>query len=115
MSWWVPCPLLAPGEPVVWERAASQPQRRRLVGGRFFLSPSRLIFQPNRLEAATGGQVWVVGLHEIRAVLPERGLRRKLRIDVAGDRPPGLFYVADLDRNGEELVARVNHLRQLTR
>ena len=112
MSWWVPPPALVAGEPVVWERAASQPQRRRLVGGRLFLTPLRLIFQPNRLESATGGRLWAVPLHEITAVLPERGLRRKLRIDVTGGRAPGMFYLADLDRTGEELVARVNQLRQ---
>ena len=111
MSWWVPAPPLANGERVVWERAASQPQRRRLVGGRFFLTPHRLIFQPNRIEAATGGRPWAVGLHEITAVWPERGLRRKLRIDLAGARPPGRFFLTNLDRTGEELVARVNHLR----
>ena len=53
-------------------------------------------------------------LHEITAVLPERGLRRKLRIDVTGARPAGLFYLNKLDRTGEDLVMRVNYLRAST-
>jgi len=110
MSWWVPPPPLADGETVVWERAASRPQRIRLVGGRFFLTRRRLIFQPNRLEAATGATSWSADLVDITAVLPEKGLRRRLRIDL-GAKTPGRFYLTRLDRTGQELVAHLNQLR----
>jgi hypothetical protein len=110
MSWWVVPPPLADGETVLWHRAASQPQRIRLVGGRVFLTPYRLIFQPNRLEAAAGAIAWSAGLHEIVAVGPEPGLRRKLRIDLRNG-AAGRFFLTKLDRTGQELVARVNALR----
>ena len=110
MSWWVPAPPLAQDETVLWERAASQPMRTRVVGGRFFLTGSRLIFQPNRLEAAAGARPWATDLREITAVLPEKGIRRKLRIDLRSA-PPGKFFLNQLDRTGTELVERVNALR----
>lgn len=110
MSWWVPEPALAQGETVVWQRPASQPQRRRLVGGRVFLTAQRLIFQPNRLEAATGAKPWAADVREIVAVGPEKGLRRKLRIDVR-HQSPGRFFLTQVDRTGEELVAQINAAR----
>jgi hypothetical protein len=110
MSWWVDAPPLADGEQVVWHRAASHPQRIRLVGGRIFLTRYRLIFQPNRLEAAAGANPWSAALTDIVAVGPEPGMRRKLRIDLRGGEP-GRFFLSRLDLTGHELVARINALR----
>lgn len=110
MSWWVQAPPLGQGEHILWHRAASHPQRIRLVGGRMFLTRYRLVFQPNRLEAAAGAKPWSAALADIVAVGPEPGLRRKLRIDLRG-REPGRFFLSRLDSTGQELVAHINVVR----
>jgi hypothetical protein len=101
---WVGGPALEQGETVLWERAANRTQAgRRAVGGRLFLTGSRLLFEPNRVDAATGGKNWSAPLASIRSVSTEPrdwnlfsgGLRTRLRLDL--DDGVELFAVNHLD------------------
>jgi hypothetical protein len=109
MSPWVTPPIAAP-ESVVWEKRASHPQRRRLVGGRLYLTQQRLVFQPNRLEKATGALTWSAALQEITAIGPEPAWRPRLRIDLT-QRTAERFWVTRLEDTGRELVDLINRLR----
>jgi hypothetical protein len=109
-SFWVAPPVAMLERALLWEHGASHFQRRRLVGGRLYLTDKHLVFQPNRLEVAARAKPWSVELHEIAAVGPESWLRRRLRIDVT-DQPSHCFFVTGIDRTGEQLVALINRLR----
>ena len=93
MGVWVRGPALEQAETVLWRRAANRTQSdRRAVGGRLFLTASRLLFEPNRLDAVTGGESWSTPLASIRSVGVEArdgnplsgGLRARLRLDLVG-------------------------------
>ena len=93
----------ASSEALVWRRSASRVQSvRGTVGGNLYLSASRLLFKPNRIEAAVGGQQWSAPLCTVRSVcielrdgnLLKGGLRDRLRVDLAD----GSFELFVVDR-----------------
>jgi hypothetical protein len=105
MGIWVRTPELAGSETVLWSRTANRTQsERRAIGGRLFLTQSRLIFEPSRFDGAFGGDRWWAPLSSIRKVgsqLPDGratagGLRTRLRLDLA-DGAVELFVVNRLD------------------
>ena len=98
-------PALEQGETVRWKRAANRTQSYwRAVGGFLFLTASRLLFEPNRVDAVTGGESWSAPLASIRSVGIEPrdgnplsgGLRDRLRLDLA-DGDTELFVVNHVD------------------
>jgi hypothetical protein len=106
---WFWTPELAPGEVVRWSRAANRAQSRwRSVGGKLYLSSSRLIFQPNRLDAVFGGKPWMVAASDIVSVGVEprttspQGLRRRLRVEGRMG-STDLFNLRSPDEAAEEL------------
>jgi len=104
MGVWIRSPALEPTETVVWSRAANRTQSaQRAVGGRLFLTTSRLLFEPNRVDAATGGASWSAPLSDVQTVgttAPDGnprsgGLRTRLRVDLANGQAE-LFVVNQL-------------------
>jgi hypothetical protein len=90
---WARDPVLAQTEAVLWKRAANRTQSGwRAIGGFLFLTGSRLLFEPNRVDAATGGKGWSAPLASILSVSIESpdghlfsgGLRSRLRLDLDG-------------------------------
>jgi hypothetical protein len=84
-------PHLRTGEVVVWRKFANHFQATgRAVGGRLIVTDRRLIFQPQRLDAALRGQLWEVRLADISSigeVPPGSGpnnLRSSLWIEING-------------------------------
>ena len=77
-------------EKVHWKKVANRTQGNRAVGGRLFLTERRLIFEPNRLDAATKGRSWSAPLKSIAGVgkdaptgsLISGGVRTRLRLDL---------------------------------
>jgi hypothetical protein len=95
MGWWIPRPVLSPGETVQWSRLAGRQQSAlRTNGGRLFLTSKRLIHQPNRVDAMTGGKRWVTPRWTIRTIEMQprsnvmpflgmvAGLRNRLRVEL---------------------------------
>jgi hypothetical protein len=105
MGIWVRGPDLGQAETVVWNRAANRSQSTgRAVGGRLYLTQERLVFEPNRVDAATGGDSWQAPLGALAAVSAQPpdgralsgGLRTRLRLDLS-DGNIELFVVNRLD------------------
>ena len=66
MGIWIARPALSETEAVVWQQLANRTQSaNRAVGGRLYLTDTRLVFEPNRVDAATGGSRWSVPLGSI--------------------------------------------------
>jgi hypothetical protein len=66
VGWWVAKPFPPGNEAWVWQCAANRAQGGiRQVGGRLFLSEQRLLFQPNRFDAATRGDGWAVSRDQV--------------------------------------------------
>ena len=75
MGWWVSAPMLARGESVRWSVFANREQSaNRQVGGRLFVTTTRLLFEPNRFDSLTGGRPWRLRFDDIAQVevLPAR-------------------------------------------
>lgn len=93
----------------------------RAVGGRLFLTESRLLFYPNSIDARLGGQLCDIALDQITAIREEPsnlslrelfsgGLRTRLRIEAIGGRVE-LFVVQHLADVIRSLSAQVfNHV-----
>lgn len=104
MGIWFKHPHLSGAEQATWKSAANRAQRGRSVGGRLYLTNERLIFEPNRLDAATKGRPWSTLLDAIQCVATESpdgnvvsgGLRTRLRLDLV-DGTTELFVVNDLE------------------
>ncbi len=105
MGIWVRGPDLGQSENVIWKRAANRTQSSgRAVGGRLYLTQERLTFEPNRVDAITGGRNWQAPLGHIAGVSRQSpdgnafsgGLRSRLRLDLA-DGSVELFVVNHLD------------------
>ena len=105
MGIWVRDPALNQAETILWKRAANRTQSGlRAVGGYLFLTNSRLLFQPHRFDAATGGKTWSTPLASIRGVGAEPrngnplsgGLRTRLQIKL-DDGHSELFVVNRVD------------------
>jgi hypothetical protein len=101
-------------ETLIWRHSASQIQGARgTVGGSLYLTATRLLFRPNRFEAAIGGQQWSIPLRTIRSVsiqphggnVLKGGLRDRLRIDLT-DGSAELFVVDQIN----EVIRRINQI-----
>jgi hypothetical protein len=110
MGWWTPGPELEDGETVQWSSSANREQSaRRQVGGAISLTERRLIFVPNRFDAATGGEPWSTNRADIQYVgeVPrETGLR--LGAGAAANRRRMQATTVD----GEHQLFVVNHLTE---
>ncbi|MFF0544723.1 hypothetical protein ACWEVD_12350 [Nocardia thailandica] len=103
MGLWISDPAFDAAEKVVWRQLANRTQGKRAVGGRLYLTSRRLLFTPNRLDAATGGRRWEVPLEQVRGLGRENpdgglfsgGLRTRLRVDT--DTGAELFVVGEVD------------------
>lgn len=92
MGAFIKSPALSGNERVVWKKTANHTQSGRAVGGRLYLTDTRLIFQPNRIDAATKGQPWSASLAAIEGVSTEApdgnlfsgGLRTRLQLSMSG-------------------------------
>ena len=90
---------LMDSERVLWKTFANRTQGRRSVGGRFYLTNTRLIFQPHRMDSALKGRPWSSMLDQIQEVaidLPDGshftgGMRTRLLIRTEAD--TNLFVV----------------------
>lgn len=87
---------------LIWRHSASQVQSARgTVGGSLYLTATRLLFKPNHLEAAIGGQQWSTSLRTVSSVsiqprggnVLKGGLRDRLRVDLADG--SAVFFVVD--------------------
>ncbi|MEV6358920.1 hypothetical protein [Nocardia asteroides] len=115
MGLWIGNPELGASEKVVWQQLANRTQGSRAVGGRLYLTDTRLLFVPNHLDALTGGKRWEVSLTHLRAVgkqdpdggLFSGGLRTRLRLDT--DAGTELFVVGEID----EVIATLDAARSL--
>jgi hypothetical protein len=115
MGTWVQDIELVPGETLVWRVAANWEQGGIARGGHLALTSAALVFQPNRVDAATGAPPWRVPLAAVRevGVQPIRfsdlfagGLRRRMRLDLA-DGASVRLLVNRLDRRRAEVAAAV--------
>lgn len=68
MGVWIAKPRLERSELIRWKQLANRSQGSRAVGGRLYLTKSRLVFQPTRLDSAIGGKAWAAELSEITDV-----------------------------------------------
>jgi hypothetical protein len=90
MGLWVRRPNLLPGEVVEWRAACNWAQGARVAGGFLWLTSGALVFEPNRVDAATGGESRRVALSSIAAVGVEPGgkpsisggLRPRIRLEL---------------------------------
>lgn len=111
MGLWIGNPGLGPSETVRWQKLANRTQGSRAVGGRLYLTESRLLFVPTHLDSITGGKRWELPLAQLRSVgrqdadggLFSGGLRTRLRLDT--DAGTELFVVNDIDEVIAELDA----------
>ena len=91
---------------------------RRAVGGRLYLTDSRLIFQPHRFDAALNGQSWSSSLEQVREVRTELsdgglltgGVRTRLLIRTDGS--TDLFVVHHVDDAVQRIREAVVRLSQ---
>jgi hypothetical protein len=82
-------PHLRTGEVIVSRKFANHFQATgRAVGGRLIVTDKRVIFQPHRLDSASGGQWWEVRLADVSSIgetppgLGPNNLRTSLWLDV---------------------------------
>ena len=81
-------PALNPSERALGTYRANRTQGSRSVGGHLLLTDQRVLFDPHKLDSATGGTAWECSLTSITGVgMAARGsnpfngsLRRRLRI-----------------------------------
>ena len=85
--------VMKSGEHVVNRFWANKTQGTRALGGHLILTNQRLLFKPNKLDSATGGQSWECQLQSISdtAIAPrvhnpfDGSLRRRLAITAGGE------------------------------
>ncbi len=119
MGLWVRMPFLRTGETVRWSAAANRMQsEKRAVGGRLSLTQDRLLFEPNRLDAITGGRPWKTTLSDIAKISIEPSkhtlaigaaaakLRRRLRLDMVNS-DVELFVINHVNDAVETLTSAV--------
>ena len=117
MGIWVGEPALGESETVVWKQNANRTQSgARAAGGRLYLTGTRLLFEPNRLDAISGGQRWSASLDQIRGADSQSpdgrpfsgGMRTRLRLALA-DGTAELFVVnklSDVIKTIQEAITR---------
>lgn len=91
----IPRPELAADERIIWTKVANRVAGKRVLGGRLFVTSSRLIFVPHRLDAAFPGSPWSIERGDVEAFRAEYqppigafnwGLRKRLIVELrAGD------------------------------
>ena len=94
MGLWVRSPKLSPGEAVKWRASCNWLQGGRSSGGYLWLTPSALVFEPNRIDSAAGGQSRRVALVDIADAGVEPGghpsmsggLRPRIRLGLVDGR-----------------------------
>lgn len=104
MGIFVRSPQLSGAERVLWKKAANRTQGGRSVGGRLYLTDTRLIFQPNRFDAVTNGRPWsapLAGIERVSTEAPDGspfsgGLRTRLRLDLS-DGDTEFFVINGID------------------
>lgn len=110
MGFWVGKPDLRAGESVQWAPLVNRDQGGRAVGGRLYVTEARLLFQPNRFDAVTGGKRWVCDLEDVGSVgeaprdgsFFSGGLRTRLRLETkSGD--VERFVINHLDESVDRL------------
>jgi hypothetical protein len=119
MGTWVQDIVLEPGETLVWRIACTWTQGGIGRGGHLALTSWGLVFQPNRVDAATGAGLWRLPLPAVRSVgvaprsfadLFAGGLRRRMRLDLTnGD--TAVLLVNRLDQRVREVRAAVDAAR----
>jgi hypothetical protein len=90
MGLWVRRPAMLPDEVIEWRAACNWSQGKNGRGGYLWLTSHALVFEPNRVDAATGGQSRRVALTDIAGVGVEAGgspsfsggLRRRIRLEL---------------------------------
>jgi hypothetical protein len=106
-------------EVVRWKQAANRTQNSgRAVGGRLFLTDERILFEPHRLDARTGGKPWGAALTAIVRVGTESadgnpfsgGLRTRLRLDLS-DGNAEFFVVNHMDSLREVIETGIRKAR----
>jgi len=103
---WVTKPSLNDGESIAIEFAANRTQGWRAVGGKVWLTSSRVLFVPNAVDTSTGGKGFECGRGAVSGVdvapatlagVPfSGGLRRRLRLRLL-DGSEELFVVDGAD------------------
>ena len=119
MGAWVPELVVPPGETLAWRAAVNWTHRGLARGGHLALTSHALLFQPNRVDAATGAGPWRLPLAAVRSVGVQPvtwsdffsgGLRRRLRLDLV-DGSVALLVINRLDRRVREIGAAVDAAR----
>lgn len=90
--WFGPPPELGADETWSAHHAANRTQGRRAVGGGLHFTTRRVMFSPNRIDAALGGESWSCALTDIASL----GLQ------------PGKFSLLDLFSGGLRTRLRIN-------
>lgn len=115
MGTWVQDIVLGPGETLVWRAAVNWSHQGLARGGHLALTSSSLLFQPNRVDAATGAGPWRLPLTAVVRVgvqpvtwadVFSGGLRRRMRLDLV-DGSVALLVINRLDRRVHEVGAAV--------
>jgi hypothetical protein len=110
MGFSVPRPDFRAGEAVQWSPLANRDQNGRAVGGRLYVTETRMLFQPNRVDAMTGGKTWTCALESVASVgvaPPDGkpfsgGIRTRLRVEVIGG-DVERFVIRHLDESVERM------------
>lgn len=110
MGFWLAEPKLEVGETIRWQSAAGRSLNRWITaGGRLIVTDRRVLFQPNRFDAATGKKPWecplaaVTGFKEVdRDVTTLAGGSRK-RLGIQNPDGVEMFVVNDLEKKVIEL------------
>lgn len=89
MSLWFAQPKLGVDEAICWQSSAGRSLNRWITsGGRLLVTDRRILFQPNRLDSATGKKPWECPLSAVTGIEPVNrdptvlagGLRKRLGI-----------------------------------
>lgn len=80
MGWWVPRAPTTPNEQVTFEALANVFQGWRGVGGKVTVTTRQLLFTPNWVDGATGGEAIVLDRGKIREVEVVPGKQSPVRM-----------------------------------
>jgi hypothetical protein len=108
MGLWLARMKLETGEVIRWESLAGRALNRWITsGGQLVVTDQRVLFQPNRIDAATGKKPWECPLGSIVDIEPigrepaVGGLRRRLGIKTSSG--VEIFVVNNLKKKVVEL------------
>lgn len=114
---WFNRPVLSGEETVVASYPANHTQGKRAVGGKLFLTPRRLIFVPNRMDAVLGGKTWDAAVETVLTISRDRphihimeifsgALRSRLAVSTSSGARE-FFVVNGLDRVIADLTGHI--------